>query len=73
MIAALGSTAESLLVEVILGAENRRVRQIAAKLLVDAGGDAAEVLKRAFAFEEDNARRVRILEVLDGVTRGHLS
>ncbi|MEE8314664.1 MAG: diguanylate cyclase, partial [Myxococcota bacterium] len=69
VIAALGSTAESLLVEVILGAENRRVRQIAAKLLADAGGDAAEVLKRAFAFEADNTRRVRVLEVLDGVTR----
>jgi HEAT repeat protein len=69
VLGALGSAAESLLVEVIKLTESRRVRQIAANLLSETGGSAGEVLKRAFAFEEMVERRVRILEVLDSVTR----
>lgn len=69
LLGALGPAAEALLAEVIKTAQSRRVRQIAANLLAEAGGDAGDLLKRAFAFEELAERKVRMLEVLDSVTR----
>jgi HEAT repeat protein len=58
-----------LLVEVIKGEDCLRVRQIASYLLKSLGPEAARLLKRELVLEGFPKEKVRILEVIDGVTQ----
>jgi HEAT repeat protein len=58
-----------LLIEVVKGEDNLRVRQIASYLLRALGPEAARLLKRELVLEGFPKERVRILEVIDGVTQ----
>jgi HEAT repeat protein len=58
-----------LLLEVVKGEDSLRVRQIAAYLLKSLGPEAARLLKRELVLEGFPKERVRILEVIDGVTQ----
>jgi len=58
-----------LLVEVIKGEDSLRLRQIASYLLKSLGPEAAKLLKRELVLEGFPKERVRILEVIDGVTQ----
>jgi hypothetical protein len=69
LLSSLGSAAIPLLIEVIKGENNLRVRQIASYLLSELGSEAAAILKRELVLEGLSQQRVRILEVIDGVTR----
>jgi diguanylate cyclase (GGDEF)-like protein len=69
LLSSLGSVAMPLLIEVIKREDNLRVRQIAAHLLKEAGPEAARLLKRELVLEGITKERVRILEVIDGVTQ----
>ena len=68
LLSSLGSAAIPLLIEVIKGENNLRVRQIASYLLRELGSEAAAILKRELVLEGFSQERVRILEVIDGVT-----
>lgn len=65
----LGLTTAPVLIDLIKQAEEFRVRQIAAGLLADQGPMAAKTLKRELVLEIGADERVRILEVIDSVTR----
>jgi len=68
----LGSTGQAtlpLLIKLIKSEEEFRVRQIAASLLAEQGPQAVKLLKRELAFQTTPDGKVRILEVLDSVTR----
>jgi HEAT repeat protein len=68
----LGSTGQaglSLLIKLIKSEEEFRVRQVAASLLAEKGPRAAKLLKRQLALQTTPDEKVRILEVLDSVTR----
>jgi HEAT repeat protein len=69
LLGSLGSAAIPLLIEVIKGEDNLRVRQIASYLLKSLGPEAAKLLKRELVLEGFPKERVRILEVIDGVTQ----
>ena len=65
----LGLTTMPVLIDLIKQVEEFRVRQIAASLLADQGPMAAKTLKRELVLEISATERVRILEVIDSVTR----
>jgi HEAT repeat protein len=58
-----------LLIEVIKSEDNLRVRQIASYLLKELGPEAAKLLRRQLVLEGFPKERLRILEVIDGVTQ----
>ena len=64
----LGVTAVPVLVAVIKQESNFHVRQLAAKLVAEAGPVGAEQIKRALATEVLVDPRTRLLEVVDAVT-----
>jgi len=65
----LGLTTMPVLIDLIKQEDEFRVRQIAAGLLGDQGPMAAKTLKRELVLEISAEERVRILEVIDTVTR----
>ena len=69
LLSSLGSAVTPLLVEVIKSEDSLRLRQIASYLLKSLGPEAARLLKRELVLEGFPKERVRILEVIDGVTR----
>ncbi|MGH7166688.1 MAG: HEAT repeat domain-containing protein, partial [Nitrospiraceae bacterium] len=69
LLGSLGRVSLPLLVDIIKQEEELRVRQIAASLLADLGPKAVAVLKRELVLEIAPQERVRILEVVDSVTR----
>jgi HEAT repeat protein len=69
VLACVGRVAVPLLVDVVKGAKEGRARQIAGSLLAEVEEEAGELLKRALVQEPDVGQRVRILDVIDTVTR----
>jgi diguanylate cyclase (GGDEF)-like protein len=69
LLSSLGAVAMPLLVEVVKGEDSLRLRQIASYLLKSLGPEAARLLKRELVLEGFPKERVRILEVIDGVTQ----
>ena len=69
LLSSLGAVAMPLLVEVVKSEDSLRVRQIASYLLKSLGPEAARLLKRELVLEGFPKERVRILEVIDGVTQ----
>jgi HEAT repeat protein len=65
----LGPAATPLLLEVIKTEDNFRMRQIASHLLGKLGPDTAKLLRGNLVLEGVPEERVRILEVIDGVTQ----
>jgi diguanylate cyclase (GGDEF)-like protein len=68
----LGSTGKAtlpLLIQLIKSQEEFRVRQVAASLLAEQGPQAAKLLKRELALQTTPEEKVRMLEILDSVTR----
>jgi HEAT repeat protein len=65
----LGPPSISVLVEVIKQEKDLRTRQLAAVLLSRMGRDAADRLKQEVMLEVTSEQRLRILEVIDIVTR----
>jgi diguanylate cyclase (GGDEF)-like protein len=65
----VGTPSISVLVEVIKQEKDLRTRQLAAVLLSRMGGDAAARLKQEVVLEVTSEQRLRILEVIDIVTR----
>ena len=65
----LGPLAFSMLIEVIKKEDDPRVRQIACHLLSEQGQETAALLKRELVLEGFAQQRVRILEVIDGITK----
>ena len=69
LLGSLGSVVMPLLIEVIKSEDNLRVRQIASYLLKELGPEAAKLLRRQLVLEGFPKERLRILEVIDGVTQ----
>jgi HEAT repeat protein len=69
LLAGLGDTATPLLVNVIKGEDNFRARRIAIMILGERGGEGAELVKRELAQEISAEERIRILDVIDSLTR----
>ena len=65
----LGPVALPVLIEVIKKEDNLRLRQIASHLLGKLGSEAAKILKSELVIEGFVEERVRILEVIDNVTK----
>jgi len=59
----------SLLIEIVKGGSDLRIRQHAASLLSQQGYEAAKSLKRVFMLESTAEERRQILDVIDNVTR----
>ncbi len=69
VLACVGRVAVPLLIDVVKGASEGRARQIAGSLLAEVEEEAGALLKRALVQETDIGQRVRILDVIDTVTR----
>ncbi|MGD8688038.1 MAG: HEAT repeat domain-containing protein, partial [Syntrophobacterales bacterium] len=69
LLSSLGPLAIPLLIEVVKREDNLRIRQIASYLLKEFGQKASKLLKRELVLEGFPQERVRILEVIDVVTR----
>ncbi len=65
----LGPLAFSMLIEVIKKEDDPRIRQIACHLLSEQGQETAALLKRELVLEGFAQQRVRILEVIDTITK----
>lgn len=68
LLSSLGPLTIPLLIEVVKREDNLRVRQIASYLLKELGPETSKLLKRELVLEGFPQERVRILEVIDGVT-----
>lgn len=69
LLGSLGRVTMPLLIDIVKQEDELRVRKIAASLLEELGPKAAELLKRALVLEITAQERVRILEVIDTITR----
>jgi diguanylate cyclase (GGDEF)-like protein len=69
LLGSLGKVAAPLLIEVVKGDADLRIRQLAASLLSEQGYEAAKSLKRVFMLESTAEERLQILDVVDSVTR----
>jgi HEAT repeat protein len=69
LLGSLGKVASPLLIEVVKGEADLRIRQLAASLLSEQGYEAAKSLKRVFMLESTAEERLQILDVIDSVTR----
>ena len=65
----LGPLAFSMLIEIIKKEDDPRIRQIACHLLSERGEETAALLKRELVLEGFAQQRVRILEVIDMITK----
>lgn len=68
VLVSIGSAAIPLLIDVIKGQRDYRIRQLAARLLAELGPEAVRRLKHEILFEVTVVQRTRILEVIDSVT-----
>jgi diguanylate cyclase (GGDEF)-like protein len=69
LLGSVGRTIIPLLLNVIKREEDLRIRQLAASLLSEQGYEATKMIKREFVLQTTAEERIRILEVIDGVTR----
>jgi HEAT repeat protein len=69
LLGSLGQVTIPLLVDIIKKEEDLRVRQIAANLLGEMGPEGGDLLKRELVLEGSLTERLRILQVIDTVTR----
>jgi diguanylate cyclase (GGDEF)-like protein len=69
LVGSLGKITIPLLLNVVRREEDLRVRQLAASLLSEQGYEATKMIKREFFLQISSEERVRILQVIDGVTR----
>ena len=69
VLGSLGKASFPLLIEVVKGDADLRIRQLAASLLSGQGYEAAKMLKREFMLESTAEERLQILDVIDSVTR----
>jgi len=69
LLGSLGQVTIPLLIDIIKKEEDLRVRQIATSLLGKMGPEGGELLKRELVIEGSHVERLRILEVIDTVTR----
>ena len=69
LVARLGRNALPLLMGMLTSPLQQRTRLIAAELLAESGSEAVRLLKRTLALEGGNEQRVRILDVIDTITR----
>ena len=69
LLGSLGKVSTPLLIEVVKGEADLRIRQLAASLLSEQGYEAAKMLKREFMLESTAEERLQILDVIDSVTR----
>jgi len=69
LLGSLGRVAAPLLIGVVKGDADLRIRQLAASLLSEQGYEAAKALKREFMLESTAEERLQILDVIDSVTR----
>lgn len=69
LVGSLGRTIIPLLIDVVKREDDLRIRQLAANLLSEQGYEATKMIKREFFLQMSTEERVRILEVIDGVTR----
>ena len=69
LLGSLGQVTIPLLIDIIKKEEDLRVRQIAANLLGEMGPQGGDLLKRELVLEGSQVERLRILEVIDTVTR----
>ena len=69
LLGSLGKVASPLLIEVVKGNADLRIRQLAASLLSEQGYEAAKTLKRVFMLESTAEERIQMLDIMDSVTR----
>jgi HEAT repeat protein len=69
LLGSLGKVASPLLIEVVKGDADLRIRQLAASLLSEQGYEAAKTLKRVFMLESTAEERIQMLDIMDSVTR----
>ncbi len=69
LLGGLGSIALPTLIEIIKKEDDPRLQQIACQLLSELGPEATQLLKRELVLEGFAEQRVRILEVIENVTR----
>jgi diguanylate cyclase (GGDEF)-like protein len=69
LLGSLGKVASPLLIDVVKGDADLRIRQLAASLLSEQGYEAAKSLKRVFMLESTAEERLQILDIVDSVTR----
>ena len=69
LLGSLGPVATPLLIDVIKEEDNLEARQIASRLLGELGPEPVTLLKRELVLEGFAQQRVRILEVIDKITR----
>ena len=69
LLGGLGPKALPMLIEIIKKEDDSRLRQIACQLLSELGSEAPQLLKRELVLEGFAEQRVRILEVIDSITR----
>ena len=69
LLGSLGPVATPLLIDVIKEEDNLEARQIASRLLGELGQEPVTLLKRELVLEGFAHQRVRILEVIDKITR----
>ncbi|MFB3067890.1 MAG: HEAT repeat domain-containing protein, partial [Acidobacteriota bacterium] len=69
LLGSLGPVATPLLIDVIKEEDNLEARQIASRLLGELGPEPVTLLKRELVLEGFAQQRVRILEVIDRITR----
>jgi HEAT repeat protein len=69
LLGTLGQVTIPLLIDIVKKEDDLRVRQIAANLLRETGTGAGELLKCELVLEIGQTERLRILEVIDTVTR----
>ena len=69
LLGSLGRVVIPLLLNVVKREEDLRLRQLAASLLSEQGYEATKMIKREFVLQTSAEERIRILEVMDGVTR----
>jgi diguanylate cyclase (GGDEF)-like protein len=69
LLGSLGRITLPLFGEIIKTEDNPRIRQLAASLLAERGSEGAKQLKRALVTDTTPEERVRVLDVIDVVTR----
>lgn len=69
LMGSLGKITLPLLVNVVKREEDLRIRQLAASLLSEQGYEAAKMIKKEFVLQASAEERIRILEVIDSITR----
>jgi HEAT repeat protein len=69
LLGSLGRVSIPLLTDVIKKSEDLRARQLAATMLGQLGTEGAELIKRDLVLEGKTEERLRILEVVDTITR----